>query len=114
MPPEQGEGPTSAEVVTVPPPLDAWLQQRADTVLGDDPEGEAQGDPDEDGGTPAALKGPTRPRPDRTPPTPRDTEGPFAPYSNPVWSEQSTPGPPRCPEGEEEPQTPGACQPPPA
>ena len=39
------------------------LQQRADAGLGDIPEGEAQGDPDGDGGTPAALKGPIRPPP---------------------------------------------------
>ena len=56
--------------------LDVRLQQRADTNLGDDPEDEAQGNPDGDGGTPAAKKGPRRPPPapsisppDRTLPT---------------------------------------------
>ena len=39
------------------PPLDAQLKQRADSDLGDDPEDEAQGDPDGDGGTPASNEG---------------------------------------------------------
>jgi hypothetical protein len=59
-----------------------------------------QGDLDGDGGTPAALKGPTHPPlepsispPDRTPPTPRGTEGPSPDASSPVWSERNTPGP---------------------
>ena len=67
--PEQGEEPTSGEVMTVPP-LDARLRQCADTGLGDDPEGEVQGNPDRDGGTPKALKCPTRspPEPSTSPP----------------------------------------------
>ena len=97
------------------PPFDARLQQRADTDLGDDPEDEAQGDPDGDGGTPAATKASISP-PDCTPPIPRGTEGPSPDASSPGWLEQHTPEPLRCPEGAEEPpapQTPGVDQPPP-
>ena len=93
-PPEQGEGPNLAEVVTVPPP-DARLQPHVCTDLGDDPEGEAQGDPDGDSGNLTAQKDTTRPPPepsisppDHTPPSPRGTEGPSPEVSDPVWNER--------------------------
>jgi hypothetical protein len=85
---------------STPPSLDARLQQWADTGLGDDREGEAH--PDEDGGTPAALKGPTHPRPepstsppDRTPcaggpPMSRGDGGTFR--TSDSWSRPATTG----------------------